>query len=97
MSLNRKQRRQVAKQKLTAEDIKILQKQEGKEATAFAVNAYSAAMALCLHDKLGFGPVRAQRFMKQVEELFDSINQGYLSVEDVIKTVETDLGIQIKD
>jgi hypothetical protein len=35
--------------------------------------------------------------MKQVEELFDSINQGYLSVEDVIKTVEKDLGIQIKD
>jgi hypothetical protein len=86
----------MAKQKLTADDIKKLQKQEGLAATDFAVSAYSAAMALCLHDKLGFGPVRAQRFMKQVEELFDSINQGYLTVEDVIKTVEEELGISIK-
>ena len=51
---------------------------------------------LCLKDKLGFGPVRAQRFMNNVEELFDSINQGYLSLDDVIQTVEEELNISIK-
>lgn len=34
--------------------------------------------------------------MKDVDELFDSINQGYLSLDDVIQTVEEELNITIK-
>lgn len=94
--MNRKQRRALAKQNLTHKDLKVIQDHEAKAATASAVHYYSAAVALCLHDKLGFGKIRAQRFMKDVEELFDSINQGYLTLEDVLKTVEEELGIHIK-
>lgn len=61
----------------------------------YVVKQYSAVMALCLHDKLGFGKVRAQRFMQDVDEMFDSINKGYLSLDDVLETVEKELGIMI--
>ncbi len=61
----------------------------------YVVKQYSAVMALCLHDKLGFGKVRAQRFMREVDKVFDSINKGYLSLDDVLETVEKELGIAI--
>jgi len=94
--MNRKQRRALSKQNLTHKDLKVIQEIEAKNAIAYTVHQYSAAVALCLHDKLGFGKVRAQRFMQDVEELFDSINQDYLSLDDVLETVKNELGIEIK-
>lgn len=97
--MNRQQRRQQEKknkQTLTRAEAKQAASLTARVVMDKAIKDYSAAIMLCLHDKLGFGPKRAQRFMAQVEELFDSINQGYLSVDDVIKTVEEELGIQIK-
>jgi hypothetical protein len=94
--MNRKQRRALSKQNLTHKDLKVIQEIESKNAIAYTVHQYSAAVALCLHDKLGFGKVRAQRFMQDVEELFDSINQDYLSLDDVLETVKNELGIEIK-
>lgn len=41
------------------------------------------------------GKVRAQRFMRDVDEMFDSINKGYLRLDDVLETVEKELGIAI--
>lgn len=94
--MNREQRRKVTKKKLTHKDLKVITEQEACNAIEFTVKQYSAVVMLCLKDKLGFGPVRAQRFMKNVDELFDSINQGYLSLDDVIQTVEEELNIRIK-
>lgn len=59
------------------------------------VEDYSAALLLCLHDKLGFGPVRAQRFATDVQEIFDSILKGYLSIDDIKQTIKDELGIEI--
>lgn len=63
--------------------------------TRQTVDGYSAALAYCLHNKLGFGTKRAKRFLKYVNELFDSINSGYVSLEDVQKDVEERLKIKI--
>jgi hypothetical protein len=91
--MNRQQRRAIAKKKLTDKDIKAMEEKTTKDAIDFAVTNYLACVALCLHDKLGFGHVRACRFMRDVDNLFDSINQGYLSLDDVLKTVEEEIGI----
>ena len=94
--MNREQRRKAAKKSLTHKDLKVITEQEAYNTLQFTVKQYSAAVMLCLRDKLGFGPVRVQRFMKDVDELFDSINQGYLSLDDIIRTVEEELNISIK-
>ena len=94
--MNREQRRKAAKKSLTYKDLKVITEQEAYNAMQFTIEQYSAAVMLCLKDKLGFGPVRVQRFIKDVDELFDSINQGYLSLDDVIQTVEEELNITIK-
>ncbi len=93
--MNREQRRKATKKKQIHKDLKVITGQETRNIIGFTVKQYSAAVMLCLRDKLGFGPVRARRFMNHVEELFDSINREYLSLEDVIQTVEEELNIRI--
>lgn len=96
---NRKQRRHEQKhagERITRAEAKLAAATTAKIVMNKAITDYSAAMMLCLHDKLGFGPQRAQRFAAQVEELFDSINNGYLSVEDCKQTILEELGIEIK-
>lgn len=94
--MNRQTRRRLARQGVKVDEVKRMQEQAEKDAIAFAVEQYSAVVALCLRDKLGFGKVRAQRFMGQVDEMFDSINKGYLTLDDVLETVEEELGIRIR-
>jgi len=40
-----------------------------------------------LHDKWGFGKVRLTRFLDQLYDLLESIEQGYLTVEDCKKVL----------
>lgn len=99
MATNRKQRRHEKKH--AGDTFTRTQAKQAASVTAKivmdrAITDYSAAVMLCLHDKLGFGPVRAQRFIKDVEELFDSINKGYLTIEDAKQTIREELGIDIK-
>ena len=98
--MDREQRRKLSKQRLTDKDIKKLETsivtKTAKDVIDNAVMNYSAAMALCLHDKLGFGHDRAARFMEHVNNLFDSINSGYLSLDDVLKTIDEEMGIKFE-
>lgn len=86
---NRKQRRQLS-------SLDELIRMEGLRATDRAVEVYSAALALCLKDKLGFGPTRAQRFLGHVWQLFQDVEAGHLTLEDIQTAVREELGINVK-
>jgi len=66
-----------------------------RDAIKYTVRQYSAVVALCLRDKLEFGKKRAQRFMKDVDTMFGDVMAGYLTLDDVIETVEKELDITI--
>jgi hypothetical protein len=69
---------------------------EGITATRMAVSGYSAVLALCLRDKLGFGKKRAHKFLQEIEDTFDSIEKGYVTVEDIMTTIKDELDITIE-
>lgn len=94
--MNRQQRRKLTKQRLSNEDLKVLHDTIAKDVIDDAVTNYSAAMALCLHEKLGFGRDRTIRFMSHVEELFQKINEGHLSLDDVLRTIDEKLKIKFE-
>lgn len=94
--LNRKQRRATAKAGITDSDLKRLQDVTMKQAVNRATADYSVIMAMVLHDKWGFGPVRLQRFLDQVQDLADSINTDYVSIEDCRKVLEAECGVQFR-
>lgn len=89
--MNRALRRQSAKRGITAKDLR----QEGLSATRLAVDAYSVAVATVLRDKLGFGDKKLIMTMKQIEGLFDSINSGYVSIEDLKGVLRDEVGVEI--
>ena len=49
---------------------------------------------LVLRDQWGFGEVRMERFMDQLSELVEDVSEGRLSMMDITKTLENELGIE---
>ena len=49
---------------------------------------------LVLRDNWGFGEVRMERFMDQLSELVEDVSEGRLSMMDITKTLEDELGLE---
>ena len=94
--MNRETKRKILKGKITEAELTEALNLELKKAISITVHRYSVVLALCLHDKLNFGPTRAQRFMGQVKETFDAVTEDLVSLEDIEETVNTELGIDFR-
>jgi hypothetical protein len=64
-----------------------------REGIKDTVKGVFAAMLITVHDKWGFGRIRSQRLLKQVEDQFDSIQKGYITVDDLVQTIDEELKI----
>lgn len=94
-TLNRGTRRRLERNGVVMKELESIIEERTRNAIDYTVRQYSAVLALCLKDKLGFGKKRAQRFMKDVDTMFGDIIAGYLTLDDVIETVEKELDITI--
>ena len=94
--MNREQKRKILKGKISEAELTEAINQEIKRAISITVHRYSVVLALCLHDKLGFGEQRGQRFMKQVKEIFDAVNEGHVDLAEIEETVNSELGIDFR-
>jgi hypothetical protein len=94
-TLNRATRRRLERNGVVVKELESIIEKRTRDAIEYTVRQYSAVVALCLRDKLGFGKKRAQRFMKAIDTMFGDITAGYLTLDDVIETVEEELGIRI--
>lgn len=61
------------------------------------VSYYSASVLLILHDKFGFGPKRAKKFLFHFDDLADSLIRDYLSFEDIRQAVKDEIGIDLQE
>ena len=93
--MTRAERRRLSKGKINMGELQEIINDRVMESIAYTVRQYSAVVALCLKDKLGFGKTRAQRFLKDVDTMFGDVMAGYLTLDDVIETVEKELDITI--
>ena len=94
-TLNRGAKRSLERNGVVVKELKSIIGEQTRNAVDSTVRQYSAVLALCLKDKLGFGKQRAQRFMKDVDTMFGDVLAGYLTLDDVIETVEKELDITI--
>lgn len=104
--MNRKQRRAMMKQgadvkhepviNVKATDLQQIKKQATSEAVDTAFLIMLAMPMLVLRDKYGFGKVRLERFMDQVLDLYDSFNKDYLTLEDMHKALDEEVGFKIQ-
>lgn len=103
--MNRAERRQLQKKGMNvkhepvinvkAADLATIKKQAAGEAIDTAFIIMLALPMLALRDNWGFGKVRLERFMDQVIDLYDSFNKDYLTLEDMHKALEDEVGVKI--
>ena len=93
-TLNRSTRRRLERNGVVVKELESIIEKRTKDAIDYTVKQYSAVLALCLRDKLGFGKIRTRRFLQEVNEVFDSIIKGYLTLDDVIETVKQELDLE---
>ncbi len=95
--MSRQQRRRIARKGISPEELREMREQDIRMAVLLTIRDYHAVMLLCLRDQLGFGRVRALRFLEAINEVFDSVRKGYLDLDDIRDTVDKELGIKIDD
>jgi hypothetical protein len=94
--MNRKQRRQLEKKRVTAKDLKVIEDHSKSRGIDAATTGILASLALTLHDKWGWGHVRITRLLNQIDEQFDAVNKGFVPLEDLLKTVRDELGVDFR-
>lgn len=76
--------------------IKMARQQGYDQAMAFFVESYSAAVCMGLYDKFGFSGEDLNKATDIFNEVFDSINHGYLSIEDIRNTLKDEAGAELR-
>ena len=67
-----------------------------KEAQSTAINYAWAIFFTVMRDKEGYGKKRLRRVWDAVNELSDSIAQGYVNVKDLMRVLEKEAGIVLE-
>lgn len=62
-----------------------------RDATNFAI----AGPMLILRDEFGFGGKRLMRFYEAYSDLYDSIEKGYLTINDIVQTIKEEVDIEL--
>lgn len=75
--------------------IKAAKDDERQRIFKFVADYYSAAIALVLHDKWGFGHDRLVRVVGQINAMYESILDEYVDIEDIRKALLEETGIEL--
>lgn len=67
-----------------------------REAQHTAINYAWAIFFTVMVDKEGYGKKRLKRIWDEVSELSDSISKGYVSINDLMRTLEEEMNIVLE-
>ena len=85
------------RRKLNKETIQLTRKEyeelKSKERMN-AANIINLIPLIILRDKFGFGKVRLERYLKHYQEAVESLNEGYLDLNDVQKVLLDEVKIK---
>ncbi len=84
---------------VTMEDIRGYVQQgydKGRSEAIQTATDYSIAVPiLALMDGFGFGRIRIERFLDIIYDTYDSIDKGYLNLDDIVKTIKEEKKVEI--
>ena len=66
------------------------------ECTNKAVDDALAIFLTVMHDKEGYGKTRMQRLHRRIEELANTVSDGYVTIEKLKKALKDECGVIIK-
>jgi len=65
------------------------------DAVHFTIDLYTAVLLICLRDKFDFTAEQLEEVTAHIGNQFDSIDQGYVTFEDILKTLNDEVGLRI--
>lgn len=68
--------------------IKKAREQGYKDGIKFSMQNYSAVLLLCLKDKFDFTADQLEQTAKYVNDTFDSVYEGYLTLNDIAEALK---------
>jgi hypothetical protein len=99
--MNRAERRRSARQAekpktyvLTEDQINKIKMDAVREATRKAFLMFMSIPIMVLHDKFGFGKIRAGRFMDYALVWFESVHDNETGLMELVKIAEEECGIK---
>lgn len=81
---------------LTWEQIQQMKKDAAKEAVGTVIELTLGIPAMVLKDKYGFGKKRLPEALDHMVDLYESYEQGYLTLQDIRKTLWEEGGYKIE-
>lgn len=70
--------------------------EKGRKESIERASQYSMAVPIIvLRDEFGFGKKRIDKFVAAYIELYNSISEGWLDINDIIKTINEETGVKI--
>lgn len=77
---------------LRESDIKRMKSEATRTATRYAFSLFFTVM----RDKFGYGKVRLTRIYNNLNELADSVNEGYCTVQELEEALKDEVGIELR-
>lgn len=102
-AMNRAERRRKHKNNAEAirmykeSDIERIKQEQTKKAVDVAFTLLLGIPIMVLNDKYGFNPEQLQSVTDDMLDLYASYDQGYLTLEDIHKTLREETGVSVVD
>ena len=93
--MDRAERRRCKRAGINPTEVAYIKQEITREACEVAYKSLFAVVGMYMHDKYGWGTQRISKMMEYVNTQFDAINEGYLTVDDVLKVLKDEVDITI--
>lgn len=97
--MKKKKEKKTPVYQVTIEQIRAYVQQgytQGRDEAIKKATDYSMVVPIIvLRDEFGFGAKRLEKFIDAIHELYDSIDQKYLNLDDIVKTIKEETGVEI--
>lgn len=98
--MKKKKIKKVATYNYTYEQVENIKKQAYRQGFKDAIKQASLwsmlAPMMVLRDLFGFGGERLKKFYLALEDMYDSIEKGYLNLKDIAKTLREECKIDLE-
>lgn len=81
---------------MAAKRNKVLNRRDADNLVVASHKLFMMLGCLALNQEFGFGEKRVGRFIDKCQDILDSYNRGYISLEDIETMLKNDAGIEIK-
>lgn len=93
--MKKKEKKKKATYNYTIEQLEAMQQKFYKKGLQAAMDLAVAVPMMVLRDYYDFNREQLEDFATHYSDMFDSVDKGYLNIEDMIKTLEEEIDLKI--